>query len=160
MKAFRFSLQPIRVLREQREQDAQRNFAEAMRVCEEAAFQLQAASDELAAAWTALCEELSTGAVATKLIRTRAWCSVLELRQKERTTALQKAQRLMDHAWREMVAASRDRKALDSYYDKCRRAHDRKAQREEQKMMDEIGVRRTMLPGLLNHPRRRGMEPL
>jgi flagellar export protein FliJ len=160
MKAFRFSLQPIRVLREQREKDAQRNFADAMRVCEEAAFQLQMASEELASGWTALCEELSAGATATKLVRTRAWCSVLELRQKERTAALQKAQRLMDHAWREMVTASRDRKALDTYYDKCRRAHARETQKEEQKMMDEIGVRRAVSPGLLNYPRRRGMEPL
>src|SRR5688500_16757069 len=103
MKSFRFSLQPIRVLREQREQITQRNFSAAMRICEEAAFQLQAASEELASGWTALCQELSDGVAATRLIRTRAWCSVLELRQKERAAALQKAQRSMDTAWREMM---------------------------------------------------------
>ena len=149
MKPFRFSLQSIRVLREQKEQLAQQRFAEAMRACEEAAFQLQTASDELAESWTALCEELSAGVAATKLRRTRSWCSVLELRQKERTLALQNARRIMDGAWREMMLATRDREALDHYYDKCRRAYDRETQRDEQKRLDELGVRRATVPGLL-----------
>ena len=149
MKPFRFSLQPIRVLREQKEQTAQQRFAEAMRACEEAVFQLQAASDALAAGWTSLCEELATGVTATKLLRTRAWCNVLELRQKERAFALQTARRAMDAAWREMMLATRDRETLDRYHDKCRRAYDRTAQREEQKRLDEVGVRRALVPGLL-----------
>jgi flagellar export protein FliJ len=148
MKPFRFSLQSIRVLRERKEQVAQQRFAQAMLACEDAACQLQAASDELAAGWTSLCEELSAGVAATKLLRTRAWCNVLESRQKVRAEALRHAQRLMDDAWREMMLATRDREALDRYHDKCRRAYDRQAQREEQKRLDEIGVRRTTGRGL------------
>src|SRR5262245_30480324 len=91
MKQFRFSLQPIRVLREQKERASQRRFAEAMHLCEEAAFELQAASDALAEGWNALCEELSQGISATKLLRTRAWCSVLEHQHKERTELLNRA---------------------------------------------------------------------
>src|ERR1051326_2317928 len=125
MKAFRFSLQSLRVLREQREQSAQQKVAAAMRACEEAAFQLQAASDELAAGWTTLCEELSAGVLATRLMRTRAWCNVLEARQKECSAALKKAQQTMDAAWRDMMAATRDRETLESYFEKCRRASDR-----------------------------------
>src|SRR4051812_25243890 len=121
MKSFRFSLQPIRVLREQKERTAQRNFADAMRACEEAAFQLHAASDDLASCWTSLCEELSAGVTATKLMRTRAWCSVLELRQKECAAALKQAEHAMDSAWRKMMLATRDREALDNYYHKQRR---------------------------------------
>ena len=48
MKPFRFPLQSLRVLREQKEREAQQRFADAMRACEEAAFQLQEASDALA----------------------------------------------------------------------------------------------------------------
>jgi flagellar export protein FliJ len=160
MKPFRFSLQSIRVLREQKEQIAQQRFGEAMRACEEAAFQLQAASDELAAGWSSLCEELTEGVAATKLLRTRAWCQVLEVRQKERTLALQRARRLMDEAWREMMLATRDREALDHYHDKCRRAYDREAQREEQKRLDELGVRRALAPGLLTGSHRNGRDRL
>ena len=160
MKPFRFPLQPIRVLRERKEQVAQQRFAQAMLACEEAAFQLQAASDELAAGWTSLCEELSAGVTATRLLRTRAWCQVLELRQKERTAALQNARRLMDAAWREMMLATRDRESLDRYHDKCRSAHDREVQREEQKHLDELGVRRAVLPGLWPESYKNGTKPL
>jgi flagellar export protein FliJ len=159
MKQFRFSLQPIRVLREQRERTSQQRFAEAMSACEEAAFQMQEASDALAAGWTALCEDLSAGVSATKLMRTRAWCSVLEHRQKERTEALNKARRAMDDAWREMMTATRDREALDRYHDKCRLAYDRQTQREEQKMLDELGVRRTVATRI-PAPHRNRMSPL
>ncbi len=160
MKPFRFPLQSIRVLREQKEQVAQQHFAEALRACEEAVFQLQAASDELAAGWTSLCEELSTGVAATRLLRTRAWCNVLELRQKERARALQIARRATDAAWREMMLASRDRETLDRHHDKCRRAYDREAQREEQKRLDEVGVRRAVASGLVSGLRRIGKERL
>src|SRR6185503_18857355 len=106
MKQFRFSLQPIRVLREQKERTAQQRFAEAMTACEEATYELHEASEALASGWTALCEELSAGVSATKLVRTRAWCSVLEHRQRERADSLTRARRAMDAAWREMMVAT------------------------------------------------------
>jgi flagellar export protein FliJ len=158
MKPFRFSLQSLRVLREQKEQLAQQRFADALHVCEEAAFQLHLASEELAAGWTSLCEELSTGVPATKMMRTRAWCNVLEQRQKERAATLQAARRAMDAAWREMMLATRDREVLDSYHDKCRRAYDRDLQREEQKRLDELGVRRGVASGRLSGLNEAGRE--
>ena len=42
-----------------------------------------------------------------------------------------------------MMLATRDRKALDKLRDKCRRAYDRGAQRDEQKQLDEMGLRLT-----------------
>jgi flagellar export protein FliJ len=149
MKPFRFSLQSIRVLREQRERDAQQQFGAAMRLCEEATFQLQQASDDLAAGWDSLCQELSSGVPATKLLKSRAWCNVLEQRQKDWRARLLNAQRVMDEAWRDMMLATRDREALDRYHDKSRRAYDRVAQREEQKTLDELGARRAFVPGAL-----------
>jgi flagellar export protein FliJ len=149
MRPFRFSLQSIRVLREQRERDAQQKFGEAMRVCEEATFQLQKASDELAAGWDSLCRELASGVAAMKLLKTRAWCNVLEQRQKDRRARLLNARRDMDEAWRGMMLATRDREALDRYHDKLRRTYDREVQREEQKGLDELGLRRALLPGAL-----------
>ena len=160
MKPFRFPLQPIRVLRERKEQVAQQRFAQAMLACEEAASHLQAASDDLAAGWNSLCEELSSGVVATHLTRTRAWCSILEQRQKERAAALQHARRLMDAAFRDMMLASRDRETLDRYHDKCRRAHNLESQREDQKLLDEIGVRRAVTPSSLPETPRPGENRL
>jgi flagellar biosynthesis chaperone FliJ len=63
--------------------------------------------------------------------------------------ALHNARHTMNAAWHEMMLATRDREALDRYRDKCRRAYDRDAQREEQKRLDELGIRRAAFPGLL-----------
>jgi flagellar export protein FliJ len=160
MKPFRFSLQSIRVLREQKERDAQLRLAAAMRACEEAAFQLQEASDALAAGWSSLCEELTAGVAATSLVRTRAWCNVLESQQEDRSTALQNARRAMNGVWREMMLARRNREALDRYHDKCRRTYDREAQRQEQKRLDELGLRRPVVPGLYPAPPNLGKDRL
>jgi flagellar export protein FliJ len=149
MKPFRFSLQPVRVLREQREQQMQRRFGEAMRRREDAVIALQQAGDELAAEWNALCEELSSGVAMSTLLKSRAWCNVLEQRQKQRRVELIEAQHAMDAAWRDMMLATRDREALDKFHDKCRRAHDREVQRGEQKVLDELGVRRVATVGAL-----------
>ncbi|MFO1486968.1 MAG: flagellar FliJ family protein [Verrucomicrobiota bacterium] len=141
MKSFRFPLQSLRVLREQKEQAAQKNYALALRAAEDAAARVKAAGDELSASWATLGKELAGGVTAMQLLRTRAWCNALELRLKERATVLEKARLAVDAVWQEMLAATRDREALDRYYKKNRRAHDRKAQGEEQKQMDELAVR-------------------
>jgi hypothetical protein len=62
MKQFQFSLQPIRVLREQREREAQQRYAETLRRSEEAALLLQVASEELATGWDSLCQDLKNSA--------------------------------------------------------------------------------------------------
>ena len=54
MKAFRFPLQSLRVLREQKEQAAQKHYAEALRAAEDAAARLKLAGDELSASWATL----------------------------------------------------------------------------------------------------------
>lgn len=151
MKTFRFPLQSLRVLREQKEQAAQKHYAEVLRACEDAAARVKAASDELSASWNTLGQELAAGVTALELLRTRAWCNALELRLKERTTLLEKARLAVDTVWQEMLDATRDREALDRYYKKSRRAHDRKAQAAEQKQMDELAVRLADTPSPLQY---------
>jgi flagellar export protein FliJ len=160
MKQFQFSLQPIRVLREQREREAQQRYAETLRRSEEAALLLQVASEELAAGWDSLCQDLSVGAAASKLHRTRAWCNVLEIRQKQRDAALKAARLAMNDAWREMILATREREALDRYHDKCRRAYDHEAQRHEQKRLDGLGLRFAIANGALRALPRPGVKAL
>jgi len=140
MKPFQFSLQPLRVLREQQERTAQQAYATALRVCQEAAARVQAASSELTACWTKLRDKMCAGVVGLELLRARAWCNVLELRLKERATALEQARLAVDGAWKAMLQATRDREALDRYREKRRASHQRQAQREEQKQLDELAV--------------------
>jgi flagellar export protein FliJ len=151
MKTFRFPLQSLRVLREQKERTAQKNYADALRACEEAAARVKTAGDELSAGWTTLSKELSFGVTAMQLLRTRAWCNVLEFRLKERTGQLEKARLAVDEVWEAMLGATRDREALDRYYKKSRRGYDRKVQTEEQKQLDELAVRMADAPSPLEY---------
>lgn len=141
MKSFRFPLQSLRVLREQKERAAQKRYAEALRATEEATAKLETGTHELAAAWAALCEEVAAGATIAKLHHTRAWCGELERRCEKLNAALKSAQRLAHEAWRDMALAARDREALDRLRAKRRRAFDREVRRDEQKQLDEMGLR-------------------
>lgn len=91
MKSFHFSLHSVRVIRQRKEQVAQKAYADALRAQEAAANLLQRASDALAHASGNLPAQLSSGANAAELRRSRAWCNTLENQQKERATDLQQA---------------------------------------------------------------------
>lgn len=151
MKRFQFSLAALAVLREQEEQAAQKRYADSLRVCEEAAAKVQTASQELTNCWHDLTGKLSNGAPAVEFLRARAWCNVLELRLKERTSALEQARLKVDAVWQEMLVATRDREALDRFYKKKRRAYDTEVQRKEQKDLDELAIQLAATPGPLHY---------
>jgi flagellar biosynthesis chaperone FliJ len=83
--------------------------------CEAAARRIKAASSELAAAWTALCGEMSSGVSATDLLRKRAWCNVLELRLKEQSHALEDARQVVDRLWDDMLLSRRARELFTRF---------------------------------------------
>jgi flagellar export protein FliJ len=140
MKPFRFPLESLRVLRKQKENTAQQHYANALAACGRAEVQLQEAVAELIAGWNSLNLELANGILVGKATEMRAWCKVLEIRCNERKTARDETRRAAEKAFREMLAAVRDREALDRFHDKSRRAHDRETQRDEQKNFDEMAV--------------------
>jgi flagellar export protein FliJ len=147
MKPFRFPLKSLRVLRQQKERAMQKRYVEALRACDEAAARLDAGSHELAAAWSALCEEVTEGATVGQLRQTRAWCATLEQRCEQLAAALKLAQQTTHEASRDMMLATRDREALDRLRNKQRHNFNRGVQRDEQKQLDEMGLRLS-LPGL------------
>jgi len=149
MKPFRFSLESLRVLRQQKERVAQQRYAVALTACQASEFQLQRATSELAVGWNRLSDELESGIAANRLASLRAWCKVLEIRWNERQAALNEARLAAHLALQEMARAVRDREALDHFHDKSRLAHDRAVQREEQKMLDELAVQLNGAPGAL-----------
>ena len=140
MKPFRFALQPLRVLREQREQTAQQRYAEALRACEQAAASVRLASEGLNNAWTALQKDLGAGVTGMQLMRSRAWCNVLELRLKDRTRDLERARLSTDSLWHELMKATRDREVMDTFHDKRRHAYDQEVRRSEQNALDEMAL--------------------
>ncbi|HUA39699.1 MAG TPA: flagellar FliJ family protein [Candidatus Sulfopaludibacter sp.] len=152
MKPFRFPLEPLRVMRGQKERAAQVRYADALRACERAAAEVKAAGDELNTSWLSLSRGLSAGVTALELLRTRAWCNVLELRLKERADQLIKARLVVDTVWQQMLAATRDREALDRFHRKSRRVYQHDWLQTEQKQFDELAVQTNGEPGWLQPP--------
>jgi flagellar export protein FliJ len=149
MKPFKFSLEPLRTMRQHKEQLVRERYAATLRACEEAAARMQAASAELTGCWKTLCEKLAAGTSGDDLLRTRAWCNVLELRVKERGTELEQARLAVDAVWQELMQATREREAIDKFRDKRRQAYDLEVQRSEQKTLDEIALQLSQTPGAL-----------
>jgi len=140
MRPFHFSLQPIRALKEQAEQSARERYAATLRACEEAAAAVQKASADLTEAWTGLCQRLAAGVASVDLLRARAWCNVLELRVKERATALEKARHAVDAVWQDLMRATREREGMDRLHDRRRAVYQREAQVADQKISDELAL--------------------
>jgi len=105
---------PTRAVRQpkaRRRQDCE----SAMRACEAAAARVKAASDELAACWTALCRDIAAGVSSTDLLRKRAWCNVLELRLKEQAHALEEARHGVDAVWKDLMLTARARELFHRF---------------------------------------------
>jgi flagellar biosynthesis chaperone FliJ len=100
----------MRALRERNTPANPEQCADVVRACEEAAARMKSTSDELAACWSALRDEISAGVTGTELLRTRAWCNVLELRLKEHAHALEEARHGVDAVWRKMIRGADDRR--------------------------------------------------
>lgn len=140
MKAFHFPLEPLRVLRKQRERVAQQRYARSLQACHIAAAQLEEAARALNDGQKLLIKELSAGVSAARIMHLRTWCMALEIKQHERKAAFNETRRAADLAFQEMAAAMRDREGLDRFYEKARRLHTRGASREEQKDFDEMAI--------------------
>jgi flagellar export protein FliJ len=149
MKLFKFPLESLRTLRKQKERVAQQHYAHALAACDAAGEQLQRADQALAAAWEQLVIEMSEGAAAAQILGRRTWCATLETRRNEFQAALDEAHRIAGTALQAMLAAVRDREALDRFCARARRAHARAALREEQKNFDELAVQMSGANGRL-----------
>ena len=148
MKKFAFPLESLRMLRKQKEGDAQQRYAKALEACQKAELQLQKAINELETGRSLLAHELATGIDAGRLAGLRNWCLALEISWRERQAALTEARRVSGLMAKEMAAATREREGLDRYHDKAQQVHDQDAKREEQNMFDEISVQASGMAGL------------
>jgi len=92
---------------------------QALRMCEEAAAQMQSASEELAACWSLLGREHLTCTSTTDLLRRRAWCNVLELRLKEQAHRLEEARLCLDTVWPQIMQSTRGRELYKQFNGKC-----------------------------------------
>jgi flagellar export protein FliJ len=140
MKSFKFPLESLRVLRQQKERAAQQRYAQALATSDLAAAKLQGIVNELANVYQSIVNSMATGLPGSQIMERRAWCSVLEVRRNEARAALEETRRAAEKAFKDMVLAVRDREAMDRFYEKSRAAHEREAAADEQKNLDEIAI--------------------
>lgn len=141
MKIFRFTLHSIREVRQSEEQVAQKALAEALRAVEQAEARLVMMDRSLANMWQELRDNSPHAMRADQMRHARLWGSVLEERQQQLAAELAGRQRQVDATQLSLKAATQRRETLDRLLRKQRRAHDCEAQREDQKLLDELATR-------------------
>jgi flagellar export protein FliJ len=140
MKAFNFSLESLRTLRQQKERAAQQRYAKTLVACKKAEGQLAEAVAALEAGRKMIESEFARGVTAGQFAGLRTGCLVLEIRWRERQVALLEARRVAELMFREMTFATREREGLDRFHDREQRNHLLAFRRDEQKMFDEMAA--------------------
>jgi flagellar export protein FliJ len=140
MKPFKFPLEPLRVLRKQRERATQQRYARALVNCRKAEAQMQASVAAWEAGLAQLGSALSGGVPAGHFANLRNGCLVLEIQWREHQAAMLEARRVAGLIYQEMTAATREREGLDRFHNRARRAHEQELRRAEPKIFDEMAT--------------------
>lgn len=142
MKRFRFQLESILTLREQRERTAQRRFVEALRAYEAIEVRRREHQD-LVFAWETQTRELRLqGAPACDWRALGNYGVALDEQRQRLDAEADVARRALDAAWAQMTEAARDREGLERYRNRQRAAYERAAGVADQKFLDDLAGRR------------------
>jgi flagellar export protein FliJ len=143
MKAFRFTLEAVRIVRQRQEQETMEHYAQALLVRQQATARLEEIQQELGAAWQELRARLAGGCSAGVANQAHTYRQTLEKRREECAAALGVAERRVNAALQAMLAARRQREVVDKCLEKQKARHGREMSRLEQKVMDDLAGRRT-----------------
>lgn len=152
MKSFRFPLEAILTLREEREQEAQRGYAARLRAVESVNRGIAATRDELTTLAGEHRARAERGAQAVDLRRSDRYRRVLDDRLRRLEKELAAARQAAERAWRTLLKATQDRQALEKYRQKLHRLHDYAVGREEQRLLDDLSGRGPTLAGAWRQP--------
>ena len=142
MKAFHFTLEAVRTLRQRNEQKALERYAQALLTRQRAMEKLDAAQRELDRNTAALTTAFQTGSTALKIAQINDYQRVLTVRRDEAAKMLGDAERLLNAAHQAMIAARQQREIVDKFFDKQKAHHHRELAQNEQKMLDDLAGRR------------------
>lgn len=145
MKAFRFRLQAVLTLREQAERSAQQRCAQAFAAVQLATARLHSADTAIAAADESRRAELAAGMRADRLEQSRAYACLLQDRRVRMVKELTETQHQAEAARQQLLLASQRREALERLRNRQRRLSDYQAARADQKLLDEMSGRGSIL---------------
>lgn len=141
MKAFRFPLQAILTLREEKEEEAQRLVANALHAVAQVEAGLARVSQELTRLGEDFRVRVGQGMPARELAELGGYRTVLTERQAQLQRDREAAEEKVREARAELVRRTQDRQVLDTYRDKLHRAWERDQARLEQKLLDDLAGR-------------------
>ena len=142
MKAFRFTLEAVRTLRQRKEQEALEQYARTLLARQQVLDLLEATEQRINRDFARMRQLLAGGCSAGQASQAQSYHGSLEKHRDDCVAALGLAERRVQAAFQEMVAARQRREMVEVYRDKQRAAHSRLEWREEQKIQDEFGLRR------------------
>ncbi len=141
MKAFKFRLQAVLTLREEKEQEAQRLVAQALGVVATAEAGLARVARDLDGLGREIADRLRTGVAAARLAEFGNYRVLLTERRFRLERELEAAREKVRQARAALLRATQERQALDGYRGRLRRSHDYRMAREEQKFLDDLATR-------------------
>lgn len=144
MKSFRYPLQAVLTLREEKEEAAQRLVVLAQNAVVAAELALAALARQLDALGDELRTRLSAGLPAQTLAQFGDYRVALT----ERRTVLQRewttAQERLAEARAGLIRATQDRQALEKHRERLHRAHAQQTARSEQNLLDDLAGRTSL----------------
>ena len=144
MKPFKFTLEAVATTRRRAEQTALEHYAQALLAKQSALSQLEAVQHDLDDAWLRLRDLLESGCSASAATRLRQESQYLEEDRKLREQTVAQAELAVGQALQQMLAARKQREAVEKFRGKQRLAHDHDSQRETQKFLDEMATQRAV----------------
>jgi flagellar export protein FliJ len=117
-------------------------YAQALLTRQSAFTRLETVQHDLEDAWSRLRHTLDSGCSASAATRLRQESQFLEEERKLREEALTQAERSVSQALQQMLAARKQREAVEKFRGKQRDAHERDLQRVTQKFLDELATQR------------------
>lgn len=152
MNLFRFRLQAVLTLRERTEQAAQQRCARTCVAVQLAAARLGSADAEITASEGLRRAHLAAGFRAGQFEQLRTHAVVLNERRIRLARELAEARQREAEARQSLVAATQQRETLVRLRDNQRRAHDYRAARAEQKVLDDLAARSMALAQAWRQP--------
>jgi flagellar export protein FliJ len=142
MKAFRFTLEAARTVRQRKENDALEEYGRALAARQQVLSSLEVMDARIVDDWSHIRRLLSGGCNAAQLAHAHSFHRSLEAKRNDCVAALGQAERRVQSASHAMLAAHQQREIVDVYREKQYARHQRLLAREEQKILDEFAARR------------------
>jgi flagellar export protein FliJ len=152
MKAFRFTLEAVRTVRQRRENEALEEYSKSLAARQQVLDAVAIVEEQIARDFEHMRKLLTEGCSASAASQSQTFHLSLEKKRDELLAALGAAERRVNAASRLMLAARQQREIVDIFRDKQVATYQREELREEQKALDEFAGRRsTALTARSNH---------